>query len=452
MHKLEIKLKQHTPLIHFQHDQEGATLRASEVKPKLDKFILIRLGNGDYQAGKEMAKDNGWLIGKGDHPALDYKMRIEGQELETLNINERQEYKKKHELKGKPFIIDGKTKYLAKERKSDHKLIFDLSIYPLFFANIDADYTNPNEYRKFCVSVEPLMLSFCVRDNSLFSYINDPDLLNDFFFQTNFGTRQSKGFGSFSIDKSDPYYRNRLSNYRFKIDAGSWDDIEYVDDEYKRVFEYIDLFYRSLRGGINLKDGRGNTLFYFKSLAYMYAENNLNAKWDKRKIKEEFYGIERQNRLHTYDIRDMLGFSTNEQWLSYRDSVEKKSAVFDEIEHRYREPRRQEKPLAERMSSPILIKPFFDDNNLVYTINILFQDEKVNMQGFKDVQKVYIASKNRHRSFGIDIPQGFSTDSFFNYIFNVMNFEISNHVEDEYHNHEYYDILDDIYTQIKSNL
>ena len=31
---------------------------------------------------------------------------------------------------------------------------------------------------------------------------------------------------------------------------------------------------------------------------YMYSENNLNAKWDKRKIKEEFYGIERQNRLH----------------------------------------------------------------------------------------------------------------------------------------------------------
>ena len=39
MYKLEFTLKQHTPLIHFQHDQAGATLRATEVKPKLDKFL-----------------------------------------------------------------------------------------------------------------------------------------------------------------------------------------------------------------------------------------------------------------------------------------------------------------------------------------------------------------------------------------------------------------------------
>ena len=84
MYKLEIKLKQHTPLIHFQYDQEGATLRASEVKPKLDKFILTRLGKEHgyaadkaYDAGKEIAKQYGWLVGKGDHPALDYKVSIE---------------------------------------------------------------------------------------------------------------------------------------------------------------------------------------------------------------------------------------------------------------------------------------------------------------------------------------------------------------------------------------
>ena len=29
-----------TPIIHFQHDQAGATLRATEVKPKLDKYLL----------------------------------------------------------------------------------------------------------------------------------------------------------------------------------------------------------------------------------------------------------------------------------------------------------------------------------------------------------------------------------------------------------------------------
>lgn len=44
MYKIEFKLKQHTPLIHFQHDQHGATLRASELKPKLDKFLIRKLG------------------------------------------------------------------------------------------------------------------------------------------------------------------------------------------------------------------------------------------------------------------------------------------------------------------------------------------------------------------------------------------------------------------------
>lgn len=45
MYKLTFTLKQHTPIIHFQHDQAGATLRASEVKPKLDKFIIEQMGD-----------------------------------------------------------------------------------------------------------------------------------------------------------------------------------------------------------------------------------------------------------------------------------------------------------------------------------------------------------------------------------------------------------------------
>ena len=54
--------------------------------------------------------------------------------------------------------------------------------------------------------------------------------------------------------------------------------------------------------------------------------------------------------------------------------------------------------------------------------------------------------------FGIDIPQEFSTTSFFDFIFKTMNFDISSYVEEDYHDHEYFDILEDIYTQIKSNI
>lgn len=37
--ELIVKLKQHTPIIHFQWEQKGATLRATELKPKLDLFL-----------------------------------------------------------------------------------------------------------------------------------------------------------------------------------------------------------------------------------------------------------------------------------------------------------------------------------------------------------------------------------------------------------------------------
>ena len=49
MRKLTVILRQHTPLIHFQHYQDNATLRASEVKPQLDRFLLTQLGDGDYE-------------------------------------------------------------------------------------------------------------------------------------------------------------------------------------------------------------------------------------------------------------------------------------------------------------------------------------------------------------------------------------------------------------------
>ena len=38
--KLEYSLIPQTPIIHFQHAEHGSTLRATEVKPKFDEFLL----------------------------------------------------------------------------------------------------------------------------------------------------------------------------------------------------------------------------------------------------------------------------------------------------------------------------------------------------------------------------------------------------------------------------
>ena len=60
-------LKAHTPLIHFQYNQSGATLRATEVKPKLDRFLLDKLKNRKIPSY--------WFVEK--TKALNYKLHIE---------------------------------------------------------------------------------------------------------------------------------------------------------------------------------------------------------------------------------------------------------------------------------------------------------------------------------------------------------------------------------------
>ena len=68
--KVEFTLKQHTPIIHFQSDQVGATLRATELKPKFDRFLINYVFKNDKKQYQE------YLIDK-DKNALNYKVKIE---------------------------------------------------------------------------------------------------------------------------------------------------------------------------------------------------------------------------------------------------------------------------------------------------------------------------------------------------------------------------------------
>ena len=51
--KLEFTLRQHTPMIHFQSDQAGATLRATELKPKLDRYLIEKTFHNNYEECKQ---------------------------------------------------------------------------------------------------------------------------------------------------------------------------------------------------------------------------------------------------------------------------------------------------------------------------------------------------------------------------------------------------------------
>jgi len=70
-----------TPLIHFQWRMKGATLRASEVKPKLDRFVIKSF----KESGNSVPEE--WYEAERTG-SLDYKMQIQRtSEKEWVDIN-----------------------------------------------------------------------------------------------------------------------------------------------------------------------------------------------------------------------------------------------------------------------------------------------------------------------------------------------------------------------------
>lgn len=97
--ELIVKLKQHTPIIHFQWEQAGATLRATELKPKLDRYIRkLYYGRNEsvrlkYQVrikylsplttkGTDKKLSNSMFFGNLNQPEQKKKWEIQGDELE----------------------------------------------------------------------------------------------------------------------------------------------------------------------------------------------------------------------------------------------------------------------------------------------------------------------------------------------------------------------------------
>ena len=422
MQKLEIKLKQHTPMIHFQHNQEGATLRASEVKPKLDKYILTQLGGGDYEKGKAEAKSKGWLVGKGDHPALDYKMRIEGSKR-VMDLSKSNGYK-----------INPRTKEYVLDRNGEK--IPKYESIPLFFGNM-----NDSAPKKMVIADQGITIDFFSLHNTLLEYIKQE--LSTFFFLNNFGTRQSKGFGSFFPEKAKLPDVKKDGIYSFEIKTkkqkGEWKD-------YQVLFQYIDIFYKTLRSGIN-QNG-----CYFKSMMYHYAKSKEKY-WDKRAIrthfelftatikkdnkviKEEIFGnipeTKKSDLGEKHDIRtdaekgnimspnssarlyrDMLGLSTTQEWMKYGATINKSIAD------------------VERFKSPLLIKPLYNEDTGNYVVYIIPQAVNDGIQGKTASISVEYKAKNnkdwnlrnkrlhRNQSSGmLSTPSDFSVSDYLEYVF-----------------------------------
>ncbi len=239
-------LKQHTPLIHFQADQKGAGLRATELKPKLDKFLFAH-------CFKDKAEYKDFQVPKGTNTeardALNYKVTV------------------KH-TRTKP--ITGP----------------EVDKNPLYFGNM-----GKMEYEKKHFTFNPDNIEV-----TIFSYKTElleriKENLCAFFAVTNFGTRQNKGFGSYYISPDwAEYFENIEKNLppgTSYLETGSTDD--------NVIYALIDTYYKRLKPGINLNFRPPcDEKKYHKSFLYRYLDdkdNKMDYTWEKRRLKEIFFHL-----------------------------------------------------------------------------------------------------------------------------------------------------------------
>ena len=147
--KLQYKLRQETPMIHFQADEYGAILRATEVKPKLDRFIQEWCKEKEKY---EVIPDNWKKKIDKENTALDYKMRI---------IN-------KQNVEGKEVCSDLYFGNMGVKKALKMKQVLYEDAFDLHIICFHKDLRE--------------IIDKCIRL---------------FFLTTNFGTRQNKGFGGF---------------------------------------------------------------------------------------------------------------------------------------------------------------------------------------------------------------------------------------------------------------
>ncbi len=349
--KVEFTLKQHTPIIHFQSDQSGATLRATELKPKFDRFLKKYAFNDSFEEykafligydekKKHSKKDFDWK------EAFDYKIKIFNQ-ANTLST----------------------PKAYVNPKKETDKTAYQSPYFAEVSKSIVANTKIKIEFFSFNQNLTKILETY----------------KDAFFVYENFGTRQSKGFGSFL--RSD-IEENQIKEILLKHSNRCFFLATYKD--YQDAFLKIDTFYKKLKMGINNP--------YYKSLLFRYMCDVDNVGWEKKFIKKNFPEVihgEHQpivckDDKHYKYIRVVLGLAEHNEFRPKPPSKEQvKIKSSDGIE---------------RFKSPITFKVF---NGNIY---LLFNDS------YKQIlNKEFIFSLNKKEQ-TISSPKEFDLYKFLKYV------------------------------------
>lgn len=213
-----------TPMIHFQHDQTGATLRATEVKPKMDQYLWKCAE--DEKIDKKQLELWSALVSDCD------------EKTDMIDPNEKKShrtfhYKMRIERKGRPtdsqITMDNCKFYFGNQGDGDKK--------ELVFNNCSLQI----------ICFIPELLKFIDAH------------IGTFFALHNFGTRQTKGFGGFRIngqtdEEIEQAVKNSGKSY-FYADVPDSDR-----DSVKNRFDHALTVYSVMKNGLNMaryNEGRG---------------------------------------------------------------------------------------------------------------------------------------------------------------------------------------------------
>lgn len=474
MATLTFYLKQHTPIIHFQHDQYQATLRASEVKPRLDRYIIEKKGGWKF-----IPKE--WKLISPEGEPLNYKMRL---------------------------IVAEKTEKWKIDQRNR---------WGSFFGN-----QKPNEDKYQMIYYESgICLEILAFSNDLKDYICR--IICGFFNSHTFGARQSKGYGFFYPKPESPafrnnaFYQNPASEYSFPIDAlpADWS----TEKKLQRVFYLIDLFYKSLRSGINYPQ-QGYTQvesspvelkhpvyhkepgFYCKPALFKFLHSK-KLQWDKRTIKEIFLneeyipyqtswnerqkqpklpekifveGLPKQLERYNSDIlqsvrksndgkdqvndmednilwRDLFGLSTHQEWGSYGATLTKTHRPDSKPKEKNESESTEFK--IERFQSPLRFFPVFSGENNEFctvffkatSIPVLYSQAK-----FKVTLKLKINQLDEKDPGEIFEMGRLDLNEFIEWIIDKKANLVETLVPEGKHYHDYYDDLKMIYGGLCKNI
>lgn len=279
MSKTTVILKQQTPLIHFQAEQEGAILRASELRPKIDKFIIDSLEDFDKELFDKYKKEIYQYFkipyDKDKKVSPVYKLNIttNGRKEVLFYSGSINKYKKT-ELKEKGIKWVDEAAYFG----TYNSVLYNSEIYVHIFSY------NPN----ITSLIKEAIRYVCVFEN--------------------FGTRQSKGFGSFVV-------KGMSEDEYIKILNKKYNKIYYkeVTNGYN-VQQQIHNDYQILKSGIN---NPKKALHYKKSLLMEYMSSK-KIHWEKRIIKDS---IKRNHKDISMNIMNLNKKENENKTLIYKKGV-----------------------------------------------------------------------------------------------------------------------------------